>query len=781
MTLAAIAATPVLADPPAADRHDAAPGYQIEEVIVTAQRREESLQETPISVTALSGDDLTKRMAGNLANIGDFVPNLNFTTGTQSSRTSFVSAVYIRGIGQSDFIVTTDPAVGIYVDGIYFGRTTGGVVDLLDIERVEVLRGPQGTLFGKNAIGGAINIVSQKPDDRLGGVAELSYGRFDLVKFRGTLNVPLSDHLFGRVAVSARHSDGYGRRLDFATGKETAQLGKDDSLAARARLRWLPTEQLEANLAFDYTQVREPQVPDHIQAIDPNAPLLGLWNGLVGFPAGQPYTPAFLTQDVYSSYATGPNRSDLDLWGAALTLDWKLGASSLKSITGYRDMRSVFSNDGDGSPLRILGTDLVDLAQSQFSQELQLSGKNLDDRFDWLAGLYYFEESAREITSAYVMPGIFQALEALPVLIGPTGPIGPCPPPAAVAALPTPGPLGCAGNPNNIPLDLDFHGTNGIDVASYSIFGHGTFALTDRWRLTAGVRYTHEEKTHNLDYLRVNSGYVIAPPGTRTKNDWGAVTPKAGIEFRPSNTLMFYLSAARGFRSGGFNGRPFFRESVLAFDPEYLWSYELGMKSEWLDRRLVANGAVFYNDYTDVQLTSNRATADGNVAVFTENGGQARIAGFELELHARPLEPLDLMAGIGYVDAKFTRLNPGVTVTLDTVFPKTPKWDLTFSAQYGVPLAERGTLTLRADYAYRSRYFNDVANTAGLAQGAFGLVNARIALEDRSKDWELALYGTNLTDARYITGGVGGLSAIGFDEAQYGRPREWGLALTYRF
>ena len=779
LVLGAAAALPLPAQE--ASRAGAASGREIEEVIVTAQRREQNLQDTPVSVTALSGADLTARTAGDLSQAGSYVPNLNFTTATQSSRASFVSSVFIRGVGQPDFIVTGDPGVGIYVDGVYFGRTTGGVVDMLDIARVEVLRGPQGTLFGKNTIGGALNIVSAQPDKGFGGMGELSYGRFNRVTFRGTLNGPLAENLFGRIAVSTKHGTGYGKRLDFATGEKTAALGEDDSVAARAQLRWLPKDGLEANLAFDITRVREPQVPDHISAINPSAPLLGLWNGLVGAPSGTPYTPAFLTRDDYTSYATGPSKADLDLWGVALTLDWDVGPYRLKSISAYRDMQALFAGDGDGSPLRVLGSDRVDLDQNQLSQELQLSGKSFADRLDWLGGLYYFQESAYEITDAYVLPGIYQALEAAPFLLGPTGPIGPCPPPPGAGQLPTPGPLGCAGNPNNIPLDLDFHGSNDIEVRNYAAFLHGSLALSERWSATAGLRYTHERKTHTLYYLRVNSGYIIAAPGTRTVRSWDAVTPKAGVEFRPADNVMLYLSASKGFRSGGFNGRPFYRESVLAYDPEYLWSYELGVKSTWFDRRLVANAAVFYNDYTDVQLTANRATADGNVAIYTENGGKARIEGGELELHARPVERLDLMAGVGYINARFTRLNPGVTATLDTKFPKTPRWNANFSAQYTAPLGRLGMLTLRGDYAYTSRYYNDVANTPGLVQDGFGLVNGRIALEGPSHDWEVALFGKNLTDERYVTGGVGGLSAIGLDEVQYGRPREWGAALTYRF
>ncbi|MBZ0171098.1 MAG: TonB-dependent receptor, partial [Phycisphaerales bacterium] len=728
-----------------------------------------------------SGEDLTERMAGNLQDVGNFVPNLDFSSATQSSRSSFVSAVFIRGVGQTDFIVTTDPGVGIYVDGIYYGRTTGGVVDMLDIERVEVLRGPQGTLFGKNTIGGALNVVSAKPDDSLHGRAELTYGEYDRIRFRGDLNIPIADKLYGRVAVSTRHSDGYGKRVDFATRETTDALGEDDSVSGRARFRWLATDRLEANLAFDYTRVREPQVPDDIKDINPAAPLLGLWNGLVGGPAGTPYTPAFLTASDYSNFATGPSTADLDLFGVSLTLDWQLGPFNVKSITDYRDMEALFSNDGDGSPLRILGSDRVDLDQDQLSQELHVFGTSFDDRLNWLAGVYYYEESAFEITNAYVLPGIFQALEAAPFLLGPFGPIGPCPPAPVVATLPSPGPLGCAGNPNNIPLDLDFHGTNDVEITNYSIFGHGSFAFTDQWSVTGGIRYTYEEKTHDLFYMRVNSGFIIAPPGTRREDSWGAVTPKAGLEFRPTEDLMLYFSASRGFRSGGFNGRPFYPEAVVTFNPEYLWSYEGGIKSEWFERRLIANLAVFYNDYTDIQLTSNRATADGNVAIFTENGGEAEMKGVELELHARPVERMDLMAGIGYIDAELTAVNPGVTATLDTVLPKTPKWDLNFSAQYRWPLAAFGNLTGRVDYAYRSEYYNDVANNAGLVQDGFGLVNVRLAFEDHSETWQIAVFGTNLSDERYITGGVGGLAAIGLDEVQYGRPREWGVSLSYRF
>jgi iron complex outermembrane receptor protein len=220
---------------------------------------------------------------------------------------------------------------------------------------------------------------------------------------------------------------------------------------------------------------------------------------------------------------------------------------------------------------------------------------------------------------------------------------------------------------------------------------------------------------------------------------------------------------------------------VGEFDPEYVWAYELGVKSEWLDRRLVANLAVFYNEYTDIQLTSNRATADGNVAIITENAGEAEIKGFELELHARPIEQLDLVAGIGYIDAKFTDIAPGATVTEPSEFAKTPESDINVGAMYTLPVGELGSLSLRADYAWRSDFFNDVANSQALHQDSFGLVNARVAFDTLEGGWQFSVYGTNLSDERYVTGGVGGAGAVGLDEVQYGRPREYGVTVRYSF
>jgi iron complex outermembrane receptor protein len=775
--LASLLAAPGFAQ--VADGKQSASG--IEEIIVTATRREASLQDIPVSVTAFTGGDLTERAVGNLADVGNFVPNLQFDISTQGPRTSFVAGVFIRGIGEPDSIVTTDPGVGIYVDDVYFGRATGAVLDMLDIERVEVLRGPQGTLFGKNTIGGALNVSSAKPTEEFGGTAELTYGRFDRIKFRGDANVPLSDNVFARFAILANQSDGYGSRLDFATGEKIDEVGEDDKVSGRARLRWIVNEDLEANFSFDYSRVRETQIPNDIAQINPAAPLLGIWNLLVGGPSGMAFTPALLTESDYQTYATGPNVGEMDLWGVNLTLNWEIGPFTVKSITAYRDLDVFLSVDGDGSPARVLGTEPIDTEQDQISQELQIFGQAFDGRLDWLAGFYYFEESAVETTGGFVLPGIFQALEALPVLIGPAGPIGPCPPPPGAAMLPTPGPLGCMGNPNNVPLDLDFFGTNDVDITNYSGFTQGTFSLTDQWSITAGVRFTHEKKTNDIFYMRRNSGFLIAPPGTVLEESWNAWTPRAGFEFKPNDNLLFYFAASRGFRSGGFNGRPFFPDAVDSFDPEYVWAYELGVKSEWFDRRLVLNAAGFFNDYTDKQLSSARATADGNVAVVVENGGEAEMIGFELELHARPIENLDLIAGVGYIDAEFTSIAPGATITEDTQFVKTPDWDVNLGAQYRWPLAALGTLTARVDWAYRSEYYNDVNNTPELIQDPVGLLNARLAFDDPSETWQLAVFGTNLTDEHRISAGLGALNAIGFNEVQYGRRLEWGVSLTYRF
>jgi len=754
--------------------------FGIEEIVVTARKREENLQETPISITAFTAASLAERSFNDLSDIGSFTPNMDFSFAANGSGGGNNATIYIRGVGQNDFLLTTDPGVGIYIDGVYFARSMGGVMDLLDLERVEVLRGPQGTLFGKNTIGGAINIISAKPSGEFAGHGDVTLGSRNRLDARFSVDVPLvKDKLAAKISASSRDQDGYGHRLI-----DGIDLGDVNQQAARAVLLWTPSDTLEVTTIADYSRGREQSAAQTLTAVVPdNAPILNLWNALVGGPSGQPITAALIQDNPFNTLQTGRSVNDMDVWGVNMTVDWDTDPLHVKSITAYRDSSVDFARDGDNSPAPYVET-FNQTTSQQFSQELQLSGRSFSDRLNWLLGGYLFHEKATDITDVTLADGLFNALEALPgpvvPLFNPAAP-GPfqglsCPPPPGVFAP-------CAGgmgNPINIGLDLDFDINNLIKINSYALFGQGTFDITEKLSVTAGLRYTYEKKNYTIVHIRKNAGTFVIPP-TTVGDSWQSFSPRFGIDYKASKDVMVYVSAARGFKSGGFNGRPTVQSALQSYDPEYIWSYEAGVKSDLLERRLQVNIATFYNDYSNIQLSSVQATESGNLLLVVENAGKARVKGFEVEAKARPVRWLDLSGGLGYTDAKFTKLKPGATVTRASRFQHTPKWNANLSAQVTAPAGNAGTITLRGDYTYTSKLFNDSNNTPQIAQNGYSLINARLAFTSASEAWEIALFGTNLGDKTYFVSGIAALDSFGTAEAVLGRPREWGITGSFRF
>lgn len=750
------------------DATSAGPPRTIEEIMVTARKRSESLQRTPIAISAFSANALEERNLTNLVEIGNYVPNVVMSTGPGGSGAGNNAQVYIRGIGQTDFLFTTDPGVGIYVDGVYHPRTLGGVMDLLDLERVEVLRGPQGTLFGKNTIGGAVSLTSAKPDEEFGGFAEVTTGRYSRLDVRGSFNVPIvEDRLFMKVSFSSKNRDGYGKRLDFFTGDVTGETGDENVTASRVAFRWLASDDIEVNLTGDYTRERESSLPTTLVLLDQTQGLTPLWNALVGVPSGLPISDVFITGDPYTSFGTGPNENTLDAWGLALTVDWDLGSISLKSITAYRQMDATFGRDGDGSPISWVHTDQIQ-DQDQFSQEFRISGSHIDDRLKWVAGVFYFDEFGRDHNDVRLASGLFDALEALP---GPIIQLSPLPCPAICA--------GGMGNPINIGFDIDLDVLNEIDIESIAAFSQGTFAVTEKLSISAGIRYTHEKKDYTLEHGRVNA-MVFTIPLTTIGDSWNSFTPMGSIEYQWTEDMLTYFSVSRGFKSGGFNGRPILESAVESFDPEKVTAFEVGAKSEWFERRLRLNVAAFYNDYTDIQLGFNTTDSTGNLVLIVENAGKAEVKGFEVEIQARPVPGLDITGSVGYTDFKFKSLNPGATITLDTQQPKSPKWNASGSIQYTFELEESGFLTIRGDWSYVGKNFADVVNTEVIAQRGHSLFSARLVYEPPSEQWEVAVFGTNLSNERYIENGIAA-PAFGHAEGFFAPPRQWGVRLKARF
>jgi iron complex outermembrane receptor protein len=699
----------------------------LEEIIVTAERREERLQDTPVSVMVFSAEDISQRSMRTLSDVAAFTPNLNISNGSIAGGDS--AQVYIRGIGQYDFATAADPGVGIYVDGVYLGRSVGSMLDLADVDRIEVLRGPQGTLYGKNTIGGAINVVTAPTPTTLGADLQVTGGSYDRGDFKGSLYVPIiGDELLSSLTVLSRNSNGYGDRplVDQTMGNISTQ-------AAHGVLEWHADDDITVRVDADGTHTRDHGPVRSLLATE-QTPFLQFYNAYFG-----PYGNQYLTGNPYVSLGTGPNYNDLDQYGAALHVDWKIDGALFKSISSFRQLKAAWAADVDNSPQDVAEEADV-MKQHQFTQEFQLSGKTLNDRLDWMTGLYYFRERALMTFNVTIMPAFYYKLG----------------------------------------LDLSEVLPDQILTNSSAAYGHASYALTDRLSVIAGLRYTYETKDFVVGAYAPLSDQVIVPQ-TPLSNAWSNTSPMLGFDYKIVKDLMAYASASQGFKSGGFNARPTTAGEVKPFNPETVTTYELGLKSEWLDRRLRANADVFYNDYKDVQVTV--ITGSGTTILsYIDNAARAKGKGAELELTARPTTPLTLTAAFGYIDARYTETSPGSTITLASQFVETPKWSATATAEYAISLPGGSTLKAAADYTYKSTTYLDPGNTAQLTQGDLGLVNARLTFVPLHGSWQAAIFGTNLGNKVYLSSaGASVLSSLGLVEGQIGPPREWGATLQYSF
>jgi iron complex outermembrane recepter protein len=745
----------------------------LEEVTVTAQRRAERLQDTPIAVTAFTATAIDRLGVSNVQQLAEFVPNVRFDFTAPISGASDAAGVFIRGIGQSDFALTTEAGVGTYVDGVYMSRSLGGVLDVLDIERMEVLRGPQGTLFGRNTIGGAINIVSAKPTDDFSGSSELQLGSFSRLYLRGTVNLPVSESLKVRITASSKQRDGYVRSILAPSGADSSHVprgsaipgsgsqidfGNENRQAARLVALYDPHTNFTAELSADYGKVRENNAPAILRGVTgtlANGPVVFVYNTfqaptttIPGFPNAQYSAANFVTGNLSSTYSTGPNGTRIDALGTALTLAWHPQADlELKSISAYRHTKGFFNRDADGSPIDITHTSNYGYRHEQGSEELQFNGKSLQDRLKFAMGVYYFTETGSD------------------------------------------------------PLVVEFPSSFGIlyqdtaDVHNSSAAGYaqGTLKLTDTLSFTAGARYTRDKKEfHSDQYLITGAASPIVfgvPPGTlvplvprdsRVNRTFTDTSPHASLDFKLLEDLLLYASYGTGFKSGGFNLRyvsP--RSAVLPFDPEKVTAYEAGIKTEFLDRRVRLNLAGFTNNYDDIQLTVFEHLG----APVTLNAGDARIRGGELELSAAPVAGLELSYNLGYLDARYLRINaspalvstPEQVISTHTRLQKTPRTQQDVAVDYRIRAGAYGTVQLHADWRFTADTYNDAQNSVFLFQKAWNIGNASIGYEPLSARWSLRLFVDNVTDRRYIVSGDSNYG-IGFHEAEYNRPREWGVS-----
>jgi iron complex outermembrane receptor protein len=715
----------------AAEEGDAA---HLQSVVITARKRPEELQAVPLSVAPWTAADLESASVQRMSDLGQLTPNLLIGQKVQSG--SSAGQVYIRGIGQQDTNVAFSPGVGIYVDGVYLGRAQGDDLDLQDIERVEVLYGPQGTLFGKNTNGGAINIITRAPDPSAaapGGHVELRTGNFDRLDLLARLNLPLAAHSAGLSLSAARfRQEGYSVRSD---GEHQADRNRD---VARVQLLLRPREDVEAVLRLDGTTFDERSAAYRLVEVRTASPVPTLYNTISPYR----YDNRWVTASDFAYEGSGPNRNAGGVWGTSVTASWERPWGTLKSITAFRQLSVDSQFDPDGAPLAVL--DVFNIVhQHQLSQELQATGRAYD-RVDWVAGAYAFREDAIDDQPVHI------ATELL-----------------------------------NGAADFDpwLHVIN----RNVAVYGQGTWHATDRLAISLGLRVGQDW----VRAARIQRGFpepVVQQPYSEHAARWGSALPRASVEYRWTPRVMTYASVASGSKTGGFNGRASSDAEFTRFDPERVVAVEAGLRSDWLDRRLRFNATVFHSAYRDFQLQVNRSVTDPSTGQptafsFVGNLPRARVRGGEFSLAALPVPGLELQAGLGIADARYLEVLPGAPVTTASRFVDTPKFTATASVQYLASLGGLGRLTGRLDYVHKSRIDFDPSNSPLVAQRPYGLLDARLTWEPPGNRMSAYIFATNLTDTHYAVGGLddspGG--SLGEVVKMMGAPREWGVGLRVPF
>ena len=731
---------------------------KLEEIVVTSQKREQSLTQVPISVMSISGDELILGGASNIAIAAEKVPNLTLDDGVTLSGSSAATSIYIRGIGQSDFLTTTDSAVGLYLDDVYISRSVGSLLDVVDVERVEVLRGPQGTLYGKNTIGGAIKVVTQKPQSDNYIRARVTTGSEQRREAVVTLNGVMSDRINASLTLGGFRQDGSVQRP-----LASDSLGNKDSWLARFALDITASETISLYITGDVSHANESAAaailvdtfilcPSNLDVplCDSNAPegsppgQAFLFNNVPpitqragGVPGESRYDNQWITNSLDFSYGTGEAVSELNTWGTQATLLWRLPFADLKSITAYRDLESYFTRDADHSPFTIYHT-TADIAHSQFSQELQFSGESSSEQLNWLAGIYYLREDAEDDSKLYLAS-----------------------------------------------LDIQSGGTD-IENASVAGFFNGSYEFNSDWALSLGGRYTREDKS----YLPIQSiifshpslvppqpptGTIIVPPEIN-EAEFSSSTYRLGLDYSFSEQILFYSSLASGFKSGGFVQRNQLPQSKLPrFKPETSTTLEFGFRALVWQDRMRMNAAVFHTEYDDIQV---RVIEVAGFAPITANAAAAKISGLEWDITAALSDVLHVNAAVGLLNARYTQLDEGLSdITLDSKFVNAPEVSTSIGLQYKAFFGN-SSINSRVDWVHRSDIYNDAENTELLKQKAADILNASLQYEMPGADWRIILGGRNLLDEEIIVSGNANRS-LGSVVASYQRGRSWYLTVEW--
>jgi iron complex outermembrane receptor protein len=779
----ALAGSPALAqDEGSADAGDQA---RSNEIVVTAQFREQRLQDTPIAITAVNAEMLEARSQTNISEITAQAPSV--TLKPQGAAFGPSLGASIRGVGQYDFNPALEPGVGLYVDDVYYATLTGAIFDLLDVDRVEVLRGPQGTLAGKNSIGGAVKLYSKRPTGDNSGYISGTYGSRNRIDLRGSADFGFTDELAMRLAGVAKKQEGYVDRLDFGcvnppgsalnpavggvqptqtTGNcRVARDGEVDYLAGRAQLRYQPSDRVDINIIGDYTHddrntaagvllfadnPTNPNIRGNATAVPYDSRFIcGPYCNYGSFfsPAGAWQTPPVAGYPLLET--RGDGRTKFKGWGLSGQIDVDLTDDlQLQSITSYRQYDLRFTNDDDYSPLSI-GNGLSELDYWGFTQELRLNGRLFDGAVNWTLGAFYLDQRSTYAT--------FQDIRYA-------------------------------------PIPLQFQGDDPVNADTKAVFGAVSWEIVEDLTFNGGLRYTEEHKDYT--FSRRNRDGTLNPflgalDGVTGEFDGDKIDWRANLQYRVSPSFMTYAQVSTGFKGGGINPRPFNPAQVQPFGPETLTAYEVGFKSDLLDRLIRFNGAAYFSDYKGIQLTLLSCPQFGGPGpcALPQNAGDAEIKGFELEAAIDPGNGLLIDAAMSYLDFEYTSINPqagGPTapagVQIGMIPPYTPKWKWAVGIQYAFDLGNAGSLTPRIDANYQSAIFSNAVNKPSNHIDGYTLANARLTWRNADEDLEVAFEATNLFDKYYLLTSFDLTGAgAGFVAGQPGRPREWAVSVKKSF
>jgi iron complex outermembrane receptor protein len=754
----------------------------IEEITITAEKRETNLQETPVAVTAITSDAIVEQGLQDFNKIQFVAPALVY------GGIADMAQISMRGVGVDISTIDAEPGVALYQDGVYRGGLTSSSALFFDMERIEVLRGPQGTLYGRNSTGGSVNVITRRPGESFAVDGEALYGSYHRWRAKAGVDVPIIPNL-----LSVRGAFAYEGRDGYTKNSFTGQ--KEDDLHARqAKLAALitPTEDIDIDLRFNWLRSIAGG-PPFIKTDDhPAAPLFlssGNPGGILNFPGvcdpvqtcvqvfGLNLSPPGVggKDPRHVSYEGGQSYSR-DTWDVNGTVTWRLGDNlTAKWVSSYLTLdQDLEPSNNDGVNIPYLVGDYVQ-SNREWQQELDLNGTAFDERLDWIAGFFYYKSNIAE-QYLYTLPALQATFEAIFGIFGGGPPL----PSGSLAFF---GP-DLAGNSSPIPF-LNFRLEQ--DLRSWAAFTQGTFHLTDRLRATYGFRWTKDHKLIKqflADNLGGNRCSPVPEVSDRTWDDW---TMKGGLDFDLTEDVMVYGSISRGFKAGGANAG--FCGNV--YDPEYVVAYEMGEKARFLDNRVQLNLSAFYYSYKDIQVRLFT-----NNAALVLNAAKAKNYGVELESTFLPIDALRIDASVSFLSARYNGgaatdpLNPTdgtcvgsvCQVSIDQNYVlRAPKWKFSGAAQYDLEIGAAGTLSLRGEYAYTAKQFHTIFNNDFAVQKGYSIGNLRAIWhlpESLAPGLTFQAFVENIGNVDYVTNKAPN-ATTGSTLSTFGPPRTWGLQLNY--